>query len=237
MKNKSIKKTLISKLSIGFSVIFCTTFIITFLMVESILSNSKVHSMDKRISDAATIVEQRIGEHITLAQAIATDNIIANSTLTFEEKLPRLEQYIKKFNIKSIGLANKDGNLKSTDNFTSNVSDREYFQNIFKDIPYISSPTFIKGTEDQIIFIGVPLRENDVIIGMMTCTFSSDYLSEFITDIEYEEMGEAYILGKTGRIIANRDIEKVRSAYNIIEKSEEDKSLEPLATIHKKMIA
>ena len=92
-------------------------------------------------------------------------------------------------------------------------------------------------TGKQTIFFVVPIQYEGSVIGGLTCTFESNFLSELIKDVKYNNMGESYIINGEGVYIASPDQKKVAESYSVIEAAKEDKSLEELAQIHQKMIA
>ena len=188
------------------------------------------------ISDASNLVTEQINEKFILANSIATNEVIANSNTTFEEKQKYLNEYIKKFNIRSIGIADKSGYLRGTDGFQSDTSKEPQYNILMSGDTYISTPVFIANTDEQIIFIGVPLKYNNEITGYLTCTFDSSYLSKDIEKLKYFDLGESYILDKDGNLIASGNIQDVRDKVNVIKNSANDSSLEGLAKIHEKMI-
>lgn len=234
---KSIKQYLLSYLSIISIIVLFVVFSITFLFVDREFKTVKMSSMNKMISDATVILEQKIKEDQIVARAIANDEIISNVNISFEEKKSRLENYTKLYNIQSIGYITTEGYLKSTDGFESDISDGDYFLNLMNDIPYISSPSINTATNKQIIFIGVPLKNNDKIVGAITCTFDSSYLSEQIKELKYDgNLGTSYLINGKGNYIASEDMEQVSNKYNIVEAAKEDESLKGIAEIHSKMI-
>ena len=222
---KSIKTFLIRKISICSIILFTSAFTIATVIAGKGVITVKKQALSRIIEDASTIVDNELNSRIELAKAIATDPVVNDMSKTMEEKKQNLLNYCESLNIRSIGIIDLDGNLISTDGFANNISQREYFQNLLKDITYISNPDMVKGTDDQIIFIGVPLKNNGEIVGAMTCTFYSNFLSEKIQKVKYLNSGNSYVVTDEGLIIASDDIEEVRSSLNVIEAAKEDESL------------
>lgn len=236
-KRESIKAKLIKILVFSFIVIFGIAFLGTFIVVKNNLDMLKKNTMSKTINDAAQIIEQKIDTKVKVAQAIANDQFVSDMNIKSEDKKERLLQYCEELNIRSIGMIDGVGNLISTDGFKSNVTNKDYFTAAVKNkSTYISNPSFVKGTDDQIIFIAVPLINNGNAVGAMTCTFDSSFLSKDIKNLRYIDMtGSSYILNNLGDIIATENIEDVRNSKNIIKDSESDTNLKELADIQKKM--
>ncbi|AOR23550.1 methyl-accepting chemotaxis protein [Clostridium taeniosporum] len=235
--NNSIKVNLIKKLSLGFVLVFGIAFLGTFLVVQKTLSEVKISCMKKMINDATTIVQDKIKGKINIAKTIACDNIVSDMSLTLDDKKDLLNNYQMNLNIRSIGIAGLDGNLQATDNYKENISEVEYFRKVLNNDIYISSPIVIDGTNEQIVFIAVPLKNGQDTVGVMTCTFDSAFLSRDINNLKYLRMtGTSYILDNKGTIIASENTEDVINSRNIINEQKKDPKLKELALIHKKMI-
>ncbi|MBY7007189.1 methyl-accepting chemotaxis protein [Clostridium botulinum] len=215
--NKSIKNDLLKKLVLGFIVVFGLAFFSTFIIVKENLVNIKQNSIEKMISDATKIEEQKLNTKINVAKSIAADYEISDMNMSQEEKNKILIKYVNDLELRSIGIIDLNGNLTSTDGYSNNVADREYFKSIVsnKEI-YISSPSFVKGTDEQIIFLAVPITNGCDVVGGLTCTFDSSFLSKDIESLRYFNMGTSYILDKTGTVIASEFIDDVKNKKNLL---------------------
>ncbi|ACD51117.1 chemotaxis protein [Clostridium botulinum] len=215
--NKSIKNDLLKKLVLGFIVVFGLAFFSTFIIVKENLVNIKQNSMEKMINDATKIEEQKLNTKINVAKSIAADYEISDMNVSQEEKNKILLKYVNDLDLRSIGIIDLNGNLTSTDGYSNNVADREYFKSIVsnKEI-YISSPSFVKGTDEQIIFLAVPITNGSDVVGGLTCTFDSSFLSKDIESLRYFNMGTSYILDKTGTVIASEFIDDVKNKKNLL---------------------
>ncbi|NFR87908.1 methyl-accepting chemotaxis protein [Clostridium botulinum] len=215
--NKSIKNDLLKKLVLGFIVVFGLAFFSTFIIVKENLVNIKQNSIEKMISDATKIEEQKLNTKINVAKSIAVDYEISDMNMSQEEKNKILIKYVNDLELRSIGIIDLNGNLTSTDGYSNNVADREYFKSIVsnKEI-YISSPSFVKGTDEQIIFLAVPITNGCDVVGGLTCTFDSSFLSKDIESLRYFNMGTSYILDKTGTVIASEFIDDVKNKKNLL---------------------
>ncbi|MBN1074422.1 methyl-accepting chemotaxis protein [Clostridium botulinum] len=215
--NKSIKNDLLKKLVLGFIVVFGVAFFSTFIIVKENLVNIKQNSMEKMINDATKIEEQKLNTKINVAKSIAADYEISDMNISQEEKNKILLKYVNDLDLRSIGIIDLNGNLTSTDGYSNNVADREYFKSIVsnKEI-YISSPSFVKGTDEQIIFLAVPITNGSDVVGGLTCTFDSSFLSKDIESLRYFNMGTSYILDKTGTVIASEFIDDVKNKKNLL---------------------
>ena len=208
MRKKSIKGDLIKKLSLIFISIFAFTFLGVYTIVNKSLNHVKNVALENTINEQSKYIEEKLQSLIKITTSIASDDTVRDMSLTPEEKRDRLMNYTKELNIRSIGMVNADGDLVSTDGFANNISQREYFQKAMNEqAVYISNPSFVKGTDEQIKHVKY-----------------------------FDGTGTAYILNGQGTVIASDNFDEVLEQKNYIEDSKENKDLETIAEIHTKMI-
>ena len=240
MKKKSIKGELIKKLSVIFATVILAAFTGTHIIVNKSLTKIKNTSLQSIMDEQSKVITEKLEVLMQTTKAIATDDVINNMDISFEDKLNKLNTYTKELNIRSIGLVDLEGNLQSSDGYKNNIAQRDYFINLTsgKQSTYISNPAFVKDSDEQIIFIGVPLKNGDKIVGIMTCTYDSSFLSNNIKHVKYlDGTGTAYILNKNGLVLASDKFEDVREAKNYIKEAENNSELKQMAEVHKKMIS
>lgn len=237
MNFKSIKDYLKICLGTFGTVILVSVFLITFLIVDKEVKNAKISSMDRMITDAAKIVDSIITKEQVIAESIANDKFIGDMTKSFEDKKEELERFAELYDILSIGYIDSTGYLISTDGFENDISERQYFLDMMKGNPYISSPSVNKVTGKQIIFVGVPIKNEGRVVGAITCTFDSTYLSQEISSLRYVNgEGSSYIIDSQGIYIAGEDLEKVNEEYSLLDEAENNPQLKSQAVIYKKIL-
>lgn len=213
MKKKSIKGELIKKLSVIFATVILAAFTGTHIIVNKSLTKIKNTSLQSIMDEQSKVITEKLEVLMQTTKAIATDDVINNMDISFEDKLNKLNTYTKELNIRSIGLVDLEGNLQSSDGYKNNIAQRDYFINLTsgKQSTYISNPAFVKDSDEQIIFIGVPLKNGDKIVGIMTCTYDSSFLSNNIKHVKYlDGTGTAYILNKNGLVLASDKFDKLQ---------------------------
>ena len=236
MKFKKIKYYLTILLGIVLSLIMSIGFIAAFDYSQNTILAMKSASIEMMMDESIKSIQNEIDKSYLIAEVIATDKEVSDPNKGFEEKKERLVQYVEQYGLASVGYINKEGYLNSTDGFENDISDREYFINLMKDINYISNPVYNTTTGKQIIFFGVPVKHNGEIIAAITISVDGNYLSELTKELKYDGVGSTYILNQEGRVIASDKIEEVEEGYNVIEAAKTDDSLSEIAAVHEKMI-
>ena len=233
---RSIRSYLIKRFCGGVGIAFIIIFVATFFFVKSDMVTIKQDSIERLVDDSTKKLDIQIDKMFATARAIAADEEVYDPDTAFAEKQEKLTAYAETLGINSIGYITKEGYLTSTDGFENDIADREYFQNMMQGGTYISNPSFNTATNQQIIFIGVPLYEGEEIVGAITCTFDSTYLSELIADLSYLGEGQAFILSSTGTVIASKNQDDVLNAYNVIEAAASDASLKDTAEVYQTIL-
>ena len=237
MKSKSIKSYLIKGFSISSAVVFIILFVVIGFTAGGSIKTMKSNAIFNTLTAASDNITAQIDTMYATAYAIASDPDIYDQSISYENKKPKLEKYASELGINSIGYITGEGYLTSTDGFENDISDRQYFKDMMAGGKYISDPSFNTATGKQIIFVGVPLKDGDRIVGAMTLTFDASKLGDLINGISYQGAGSAYMLGATGNYIAGPDQDKVTNKFNAVSEAAVKAELKEQADVESKMIA
>ena len=116
------------------------------------------------------------------------------------------------------------------------ISGEPFFQAAVQGNSYMSTP-YIDG-QDTYIMVAAPIREGDVVKGVLYFQCDSSILQSIIEGLQIGEEGEAYILDKEGTTIAYGNQESVLNQENVMREAAEnpdDEGLQTVAAIEKKM--
>jgi len=138
-----------------------------------------------------------------------------------------------------LGVADLTGDLftytgikKDNNTVRANITTREYFQQAIKGQTVISEPIISKATGNIIITIAAPVKdETGNIIGVYLNAINLSYLSDEINKEKFGQTGYAYLLDKTGVVVAHP------TKTNIMKENFTNDSYGTLAETAKKMIA
>lgn len=86
-----------------------------------------------------------------------------------------------------------------------NLSDREYFQIAMKGNATISTPVISKATGSLVAPIVVPIYQGDKVVGVMGATIKAEKLIEIVNSVKVGKTGYAYMIDKSGTIVAHPD--------------------------------
>lgn len=197
-------------------------------------ANNDMISSTKTLATAEAVASSKaVGVFKLSIRAAAQDSLITSSTAPDIVKTSRRKELAEKFNFKEIVTADQNG--RSTTN--ADVKDREYFQKAMQGQTFFTS-TMVRKTDNSIVMhvatkIDNGTNYNGIIYGILP----SDTFCGIVDDVTIGKTGYAFIVDKTGNIIAHKDREKVTNFTNYITMAEKDKTYNGLASLIKNMIS
>ena len=121
--------------------------------------------------------------------------------------------------------------MKTNNTKRANITTREYFQQAKKGQTVVSEPLISKATGNLIITIAAPVKDQTgKIIGVYLNTINLKYLSDEINKEKFGKTGYAYLLDRTGVVVAHP------ITGNIMKQNFTNNSNAALAETAKKMI-
>jgi methyl-accepting chemotaxis protein len=192
--------------------------------------NTSVAICAQGYSSAITNAITTYGANVNTA---ALDSRITDAGLSAAEKETILADMAKKLGFVSIGTADASGATLNG----STISDRGYFQRAIKGETYISSPVVRKTDQSIVLFIAAKINNGTNYEGVAYAALSNDTFSAMIADAKIGTKGYAFVLDKTGTIIAHPDGALVSGFENYITKAEKEPQYKELAELSKKMTA
>ncbi|MEG2893736.1 MAG: methyl-accepting chemotaxis protein, partial [Clostridium sp.] len=238
-KLKSIKSKLILSINL-FTIVICLSLAAVSIQISKHTIDDTVGtSLPQVAQQAADKVEARINGHLSTIELLATDPRLVNEKVSIQDKLAILAVEAKRSGHYSMTYSDVKGDGYTTDNKHFDISKDLTFQEAVKGKSNASSP-FPNLTDGSLVVIySVPLYKDGNIVGVINAVRNGDELNNYVKDIKYGETGGAYILDKTGTIIADVDKELVLKQDNAIanaKKDPENNELQSMAEVESKMI-
>jgi len=211
---------------------------------SSALKSEAMEAMQKVAKQAAETVDSRVQARICVVEALAGQSVIRGKAgdreSTLEEKLQVLRQEQKRFEklgFKEFSLVDREGNGYTTVGAKVNVADREYFRAAVAGKTAVSSTIVSKTDGSVVLTFNAPVYHyaTGEVTGVLTGVVDAARLSELVGSISYARTGYAVVVDSTGKTIAHKDYERVKSQENILEQAKSNQSLAPLASIVARM--
>ncbi|SHI54284.1 methyl-accepting chemotaxis protein [Desulfofundulus thermosubterraneus] len=211
---------------------------------ENALENEAREAMLKLARQAAETIESRLQARIYIVEGIATRFVIrgrsGDKDATLKEKMAALRDEQKRgesLGFKRFGIIDREGNAVYPDGSKANLADREYFKAALGGKTVVSS-TIVSRVDNSVVFVfATPIRHyaTNEITGVLIGVMDATKLSQLVGNITYGRSGFAFAVDGTGRIIAHREIDKVKSQENVLERAKSDQSLAGLASAVSRM--
>lgn len=190
------------------------------------LEDEASEAMLHMVRQTAKNIDIELQGRFMLLEALANINIMRggfrDTETTLQEKLEMLQnenQRLERLGFKRFGLINELGTAYYTDGRTLYLGDREHFQRALRGENFISSIFVGKYEKESIFAYTTPIRDhqNNKIIGVLFAAADAIKLSELVSSISYGKSGYAFIVDKSGKIIAHKDFLDVLNGMNILD--------------------
>ncbi len=229
------------KLLIVFAVL---TFIVGYACISTTVKLARktvMHRVEKELvekaKDTAKIIDRSIKGEYKYLETIARMKMIRSMDITYLEKAKRLKEEADFSGLKGLYICDANGTLYADNGKTVNVSDRKFYQESMKGISFVTEPYIDRVEGKLVLSITVPIYDSKkTVIGILCADFDGLKLNEFINDIVVGKTGCAYIIDKTGTIIADPDPEFVTEKVNSIELAKTDSNYISVAKFEKHAI-
>ena len=214
--------------------------IISTYQAKLFLRQEALDSMRKLAVQSSSAIDAQTETRLYAVETVANRNVIrgiqGDREATFEEKLAALGREMergKKLGFLYFGLADRQGDAVFTNGKQVNVADREYFKLAMQGRPNVSS-TIVSPVDGSIVFAFVsPVRhyQTNEITGAVIGVVDGVALSHICSKITFARTGYAFVVDGEGKLVAHKDLEKVKNQLNIIEAAKDQPELSELAAV------
>ena len=236
--NGGIKQKMISRIMMSFLAVLIIIFATVSFMANKIIIKSDLEAMQDINRKNANEISVRFMKQRKIGNILSKTNILQDTSLSFDKKLPAINVFKENGDIYSIGVAYKDGKYNSTNGERNiDISNEEYFKNTLKGEEILTSPYL--NEKDNIYYITMTnpiVSANKEVIGCLVMNINAENLCEVMKTMAYKNTGTSYVIDKDGYTIMSPDFEDIVNKDNEIVNAEKDPSSVEVANIHKKMV-
>ena len=232
---------------IFYTIVIMTIISLLFLgtFASTLSYKSTMEMAELNLSETAGLSAQRVAWEIQAYSNIASElgmiKRMSDESVPVEDKLEILNNHTEKYGLQRCNLVDINGDGVDGNNYT----DRVYYQNAMKGLPYVSSPLISKVTGKITVIVAAPLWKDGVAggesVGCVYIVPDEEFLNDIVRDIKASENSVAYIIDKSGSTIANIDSDVVLKGENISETAKDPAAAErgygDIAAIHKSMLS
>lgn len=186
--------------------------------------------------ESSKMIESRVQVQLNALEALAGTETIRSPQVPTRDKLALMNEEVQRTGHLRMGIGDMQGHIALTNGTTSDALDREYYQAALSGKSAVSDPVISKTTNTVIVVYAVPIREEGKVTGVLTAIRDGNELSTMTDDIQFGKSSQAFMIGKTGAVIAHNDQELVMNMYNAVEEAKQDASLMELAALEERMM-
>ena len=236
-KQSTIRKELMVEICILVSVPMILLGALAAFLIFRSTEAALAQTMEQLSGVAADKVQERLASIENVAIETGCVAQLSSGSSTSQDKKAIIDQRVENHGFQRGNLLSLDG--KSIFNGID-YSDREYFQQAKAGKAWASDPLVSKDTGEITIVIAAPIWKdgvpNGTVVGVVYFVPQETFLNDIVTEIHVSENGSAYILNKSGTIIAHKDMDTVKNQENTVEDAKTDSSLAALAALEGKMV-
>lgn len=161
---------------------------------------------------------------------------IKGDTLTIDEKLDLLNNEVKRNGHLMMDVVDINGQAKTTDGNTLDLSSRDYFIKALSGENAVSDPIVSNVDNSLIVCYAVPIKDGSIVKGVLVAVRDGNELSTITNDIKYGKSGVAFMINSKGTAVAHNDKNQVYNMDNNFENAKEDPGLESLVKLEQQMV-
>ncbi len=235
-KGKSIRREMINRVCL----LVAIPMLALGILAVSLLYTSALGTLEQTVAPLSQIAAENVSStlttHIGVVEGVGYFPNLSDPTIPTEALKPFIDSsaeshgYQRGNVLDTAGKSIFDGNDYST---------REYFIHGMQGQTWVSEPLTSKVTGATTIIVSAPIWKDGVygsqITGVVYFVPKETFLNDIVSSISISSNSYAYMIDKTGNIIADKDMQNVTDQVNHIELSHTDSSYVKLAEIEKAM--
>lgn len=179
------------------------------------------------VEETRKVVDSRLDAEIIFMEEVANNRIIDDRT-TWDQKVSYLQKRADLRGYTVFAFVALDGKITRYDLKKSpgNAVGRDYFQKAKNGSPAVSDIILSSVTGEPIIVIAVPIIRNGKVIGVLNGVKPQTGLNGIVRDFKYGKTGKAYLINRSGIIMAHADERYVANQTNFLDLLLDDNALQ-----------
>ncbi len=200
-----------------------------------VLHKEQVHFAD-RAKDVAAQIAISVKSDFDHLATIARSPTIRNQSMSYLEKAKALKVEAEETGFIGLYICDNKGNIYLPNGEVVDVSMHEYYSTAIKGKPHVVEPyTDEAGT--FCISVSVPIYDYDKnIIGVLVGDRDGYYVNNYTDSVVVGKTGYAYILGRTGNIIAVKERQYIKDGWNSAKQAQANPQYAELAALEQKAL-
>ena len=179
---------------IFYTIVIMTIISLLFLgtFASTLSYNSTMEMAEMNLTETAGLSAQRVAWEIQAYANIASElgmiERMSDESVPVEDKIEILNNHTEKYGLQRCNLVDINGDGVDGNNYT----DRAYYQNAMKGLPYVSSPLISKVTGKITVIVAAPLWKDGIAggesVGCVYIVPDEEFLNDIVRDIKASEI-------------------------------------------------
>lgn len=188
---------------------------------------------------AADQIQYRLKSSENVVETLGTMPTFSseNTAAGVQNKIQLIQRYQDYYGWTASSIFGKDG-IRIDDSGVS-IADRDYFKTALAGTTTLSDPVMSKDTNKLIITIAAPVWQGGIrdtnVIGVVVVCLDASTLSDVVKNINISKNGAAFIVNRSGDVVAHTDYTLVTAGTNFIDQAKTDSSINKLSALIEKM--
>lgn len=203
---------------------------------KGIVSSTK-EILEQNSKQAAKLIEEAIDKQVLMGESLNVSDVIKSTTATMEEKQKILNANKNLYGHINIGITDNKGILYLVSGDVVDITSENEYKEALDGKISVGAPTYNEVDEMFISLFTIPVMGEDGKV-QFVIQYARDVeeINSLNKEIQFLSEGKASLHDKNGVIIADKDIELVKSKFSAIEEAKNNTEFEPLAIIEEKMV-
>lgn len=232
---KSIKTRLITSFLILVNLSSVVLGLLSIRTGTDVITAQLESSLVEKAKEASELTYSRIESQMKILETIALREDI--QSMDWELQQPVLQKIKINANLLEIGVLQEDGKVHYSSGMFDDILDDIFIQNTLEGKSSISDVYVSKVSNSIALMVGVPIKNDNKIVGTLIGRLYGNTLSNISNDVRYGEKGYGFMINKDGTIVAHPDIGMVYDRFNPIKQVQSDESMGGMASLFEKIIA
>lgn len=234
MKINSLKYRFLIYIGIIIIILSLSIGITSYINTSSAIMEEIETRLPDKANDISLLVRSRLDTRQSQLEAIANRQDI--KTMDWDLIEPVLEDEIDRTEYATIALVELDGTAIYVDQDDLDLSDRNYVQEALTGNTNVSEMLISRAINAPVAMVATPIIDDGEIVGALIARMLGEDVIDIVSDIELGEEGYAYMIDRTGTVVAHRDMDLVMEQFNPSEEVNQNSDLESLANAFNEMI-
>lgn len=207
------------------------------IVAGNAIRDTAIQQLENKAGDAAKIIGTIVGYELEVLQQVAQTARISDPASTMDKRIEAMSQAQTRNGYVRVFFIAPDGNATYNDGSERDLGTREYFQKALKGENNVSDTITSTTDGSTVVAYAVPVMFDGKVVAVLGATRDAAYLSDAISDVNIGGESYTFVSSSLGVLQAHRNLDLVKTQYNLFEETKKDPRLEDLKVLFESMIA